>query len=66
MEESINEKITRKIDESVENERIASFLKAILGEEFKHLDMHSWRFSTEYEKLIKRYKPKSGGESHEN
>jgi hypothetical protein len=62
MEESINEKITRKIDESVESERIASFLKAILNEEFKHLDEERWRFSSEYEKLIKKHKPKDRGE----
>jgi len=60
MPENVNQRIMKKIDEKVEKEDIKGFLKSALMAELKHSDEQRWKFSTDYESMIKSAMKKRG------
>jgi hypothetical protein len=65
MDEIVSERILRRIEKDVDDPAIRSFLRSILVSEYKHSEEDKWRFSADYEKLIKQYLKKDG-DSHKN
>lgn len=55
LSENVNMKLIEKIKSSEIDDQIKDFLVEILHLEYRHINDAKWRYSNEYERLIKRY-----------